>query len=81
MPIIVLKSGENVIDIQDFTSHCLRSLLKQNCCFASRDEGSNSENLSFTDLKPNVEELEMLIEAYFAQINGIMQKLSDVRIF
>ncbi|XP_058735607.1 magnesium transporter MRS2-F-like [Vicia villosa] len=28
--------------------------------------------------KPNVEELEMLLEAYFAQINGILQKLSSL---
>jgi magnesium transporter len=33
------------------------------------------------DPKPDVEELEMLLEAYFAQINGILQKLSSVCIY
>ncbi|XP_073226606.1 magnesium transporter MRS2-F-like [Cicer arietinum] len=29
-------------------------------------------------IKPDVEELEMLLEAYFAQINGILQKLTSL---
>ncbi|PON61801.1 Magnesium transporter MRS2-F [Trema orientale] len=40
----------------------------------SRSE-DGSESVIF--FKPNIEELEMLLEAYFAQINGILQKLSD----
>lgn len=43
----------------------------------SKSEG-NSELL--TSLKPNIQELEMLLEAYFAQIDGILQKLSGVSI-
>ncbi|CAO2836559.1 unnamed protein product [Amaranthus hypochondriacus] len=31
---------------------------------------------SYTYVKPNIEELEMLLEAYFAQVEGISQKLS-----
>jgi hypothetical protein len=31
-----------------------------------------------TSVKPDIEELEMLLEAYFAQIDGILQKLSGV---
>ncbi|KAJ7957080.1 Magnesium transporter MRS2-like protein [Quillaja saponaria] len=46
-----------------------------------RVEESNSENNSeiSISLKPNIEELEMLLEAYFAQIDGILQKLSDMK--
>ncbi|XP_027343147.1 magnesium transporter MRS2-F-like [Abrus precatorius] len=41
---------------------------------------SNSENLDkFHGPKLDVEELEMLLEAYFAQTNGILQKLSSLR--
>ncbi|KAJ4835028.1 hypothetical protein Tsubulata_043444, partial [Turnera subulata] len=51
-----------------------------------KDESSDSDNDSksddksetFVSFKPNVEELEMLLEAYFVQIGGILQKLSDV---
>lgn len=45
------------------------------------DEGGVEEYKSrhssefFSGVKPNVEELEMLLEAYFAQIDGISQKL------
>ncbi|KAF6140323.1 hypothetical protein GIB67_031079 [Kingdonia uniflora] len=45
-----------------------------------RDEDGKTED-SYEDLsyiKPNVEELEMLLEAYFAQIDGTLQKLSTV---
>ncbi|XP_054804495.1 magnesium transporter MRS2-F-like isoform X2 [Prosopis cineraria] len=42
-------------------------------------EDSNSEHSDISStVKPDVEELEMLIEAYFAQIDGILQKLSDM---
>uniref|UniRef100_A0A2P2IZU2 Magnesium transporter n=1 Tax=Rhizophora mucronata TaxID=61149 RepID=A0A2P2IZU2_RHIMU len=41
----------------------------------SKSEG-NSE--IYTSFKPNIEELEMLLEAYFAQIDGILQKLSHM---
>lgn len=41
-----------------------------------RSEESDGEVVG--DSKPNIEELEMLLEAYFAQIDGILQKLSDV---
>ncbi|KAK7358766.1 hypothetical protein VNO77_00705 [Canavalia gladiata] len=48
---------------------------------ASSKEGdeSDSEKLDkFLAPKLNVEELEMLLEAYFAQANGILQKLSSL---
>lgn len=50
-------------------------------CYDRLEEPSRDEDFEFdmlTTLKPNVEELEMLLEAYFAQIDGILQKLSDV---
>ncbi|XAR49761.1 hypothetical protein NMG60_11033061 [Bertholletia excelsa] len=42
-----------------------------------RVEDSESQHSSetFTGLKPDIKELEMLLEAYFAQIDGISQKL------
>ncbi|XP_059656341.1 magnesium transporter MRS2-F-like [Cornus florida] len=45
-----------------------------------RDEESKSEDGSTisTGFKPNIEELEMLLEAYFAQIDGISQKLYNM---
>ena len=51
-------------------------------CLCCRDDESRSEDDSeiYTSIKPNIEELEMLLEAYFAQIDGILQKLSDVSI-
>ncbi|KAK6927395.1 Mg2+ transporter protein, CorA-like/Zinc transport protein ZntB [Dillenia turbinata] len=43
-------------------------------------EAANNEHdfESFTTTKPNIEELEMLLEAYFVQIDGILQKLSTM---
>lgn len=38
---------------------------------------SNSGNM--TGYKPNIEELEMLLEAYFAQIEGTLNKISTMR--
>ncbi|KAK4264668.1 hypothetical protein QN277_025812 [Acacia crassicarpa] len=44
-----------------------------------RAEDSNSEHTDIsTAVKPDVVELEMLLEAYFAQIDGALQKLSDL---
>ncbi|KAM7517981.1 hypothetical protein LguiB_016943 [Lonicera macranthoides] len=45
-----------------------------------RDEESMSENDSqiSADLKTNIEELEMLLEAYFVQIDGVSQKLANM---
>jgi hypothetical protein len=49
-----------------------------------RDEDYRSEpdgtNVSFAGYKPNIEELEMLLEAYFVQIDGTLNKLSHVRV-
>ncbi|KAK9673213.1 hypothetical protein RND81_12G153500 [Saponaria officinalis] len=42
----------------------------------SSKSGRNSDAVTYA--KPNVEELEMLLEAYFAQVDGISQKLSTV---
>ncbi|KAI4319057.1 hypothetical protein MLD38_032705 [Melastoma candidum] len=42
----------------------------------SEDEESKFD--TFAGSKPDVEELEMLLEAYFAQIDGILQKLSHL---
>ncbi|XP_030462818.1 magnesium transporter MRS2-F-like [Syzygium oleosum] len=36
------------------------------------------DSVVLTSYKPNIEELEMLLEAYFVQIDGILQKLSDM---
>ncbi|XP_062207809.1 magnesium transporter MRS2-F isoform X2 [Phragmites australis] len=48
-----------------------------------RDEDYRSEadgsNGSFIAYKPNIEELEMLLEAYFVQIDGTLNKLSHLR--
>ncbi|KAK6925702.1 LOW QUALITY PROTEIN: hypothetical protein RJ641_007421 [Dillenia turbinata] len=52
--------------------------------FQADDEGvgedSNAEHNSeiSTTTKPNIEELEMLLEAYFVQIDGTLQKLSTL---
>lgn len=50
--------------------------------FVCRDEDYRSEpdgsNDSFIGYKPNIEELEMLLEAYFVQIDGTLNKLSHV---
>ncbi|XP_031273918.1 magnesium transporter MRS2-F-like [Pistacia vera] len=45
-----------------------------------RTEDSKSETNSeiFSSFKPKIEELEMLLEAYFAQTDGILQKLLDM---
>ncbi|KAF9608400.1 hypothetical protein IFM89_009766 [Coptis chinensis] len=40
---------------------------------------SNKSNGNVTVFKPNIEELEMLLEAYFAQIEGTLNKLSTMR--
>ncbi|KAF7120926.1 hypothetical protein RHSIM_Rhsim13G0095100 [Rhododendron simsii] len=42
---------------------------------------SKSSTVAATDLNPNVEELEMLLGAYFVQIEGILNKLSTVHSF
>lgn len=52
------------------------------CACVCRDEDYRSEpdgsNGSFIGYKPNIEELEMLLEAYFVQIDGTLNKLSHV---
>ncbi|KAK9162247.1 hypothetical protein Syun_003149 [Stephania yunnanensis] len=40
---------------------------------------NKSSSGNVTGFKPNIEELEMLLEAYFAQIEGTMNKLSTMR--
>ncbi|KAJ4950349.1 hypothetical protein NE237_027181 [Protea cynaroides] len=42
-------------------------------------ENNKSSSGRVTGFKPNVEELEMLLEAYFAQIGGTLNKLSALR--
>ncbi|OEL31043.1 Magnesium transporter MRS2-F [Dichanthelium oligosanthes] len=44
--------------------------------YRSEPDGSNG---SFIGYKPNIEELEMLLEAYFVQIDGTLNKLSHLR--
>lgn len=44
------------------------------------DQEEESDDETVGGSKPNIEELEMLLEAYFAQIDGILQKLSDVSV-
>ncbi|KAJ4835027.1 hypothetical protein Tsubulata_043442 [Turnera subulata] len=46
---------------------------------SDNDSKSDDNSETFVSFKPNIEELEMLLEAYFAQIDGILQKLSDMR--
>ncbi|KAL8096441.1 magnesium transporter MRS2-F-like [Apium graveolens] len=41
------------------------------------EQSENNSNIS-TVLKPNIEELESLLEAYFAQIDGVSQKLANM---
>ncbi|KAI3957023.1 hypothetical protein MKW92_039181 [Papaver armeniacum] len=43
------------------------------------DSQSNKSSRLTSYFKPNVEELEMLLEAYFAQIEGTLNKLSTMR--
>jgi hypothetical protein len=43
--------------------------------YRSEPDGSNG---SFIGYKPNIEELDMLLEAYFVQIDGTLNKLSHV---
>ncbi|KAI3912361.1 hypothetical protein MKX01_038423 [Papaver californicum] len=43
------------------------------------DSQSNKSSMLTGYFKPNVEELEMLLEAYFAQIEGTLNKLSTMR--
>ncbi|XP_028065068.1 magnesium transporter MRS2-F-like isoform X1 [Camellia sinensis] len=46
---------------------------------SDEDMSSKSSTIDVSDLKPNVEELEMLLGAYFVQIEGILNKLSTLR--
>ncbi|KAI7990908.1 Magnesium transporter MRS2-F [Camellia lanceoleosa] len=46
---------------------------------SDKDMSSKSSTIDVSDLKPNVEELEMLLGAYFVQIEGILNKLSTLR--
>ncbi|KAE9446866.1 hypothetical protein C3L33_21216, partial [Rhododendron williamsianum] len=41
--------------------------------------GSRSSSADLSGQKPKVEELEMLLEAYFAQLEGVLSKLSTMR--
>lgn len=53
-------------------------------CHDRAEDYNQEEELNsvvLTSYKPNIEELEMLLEAYFVQIDGILQKLSDVCIY
>ncbi|CAL5438860.1 unnamed protein product [Camellia sinensis] len=47
---------------------------------SDEDVSSKSSTIDVSDLKPNVEELEMLLGAYFVQIEGILNKLSTQRL-
>ncbi|THG16465.1 hypothetical protein TEA_010232 [Camellia sinensis var. sinensis] len=46
---------------------------------SDEDMSSKKSSIDVSDLKPNVEELEMLLGAYFVQIEGILNKLSTLR--
>ena len=43
-----------------------------------RDDETDSGRESSAYVKPDIEELEMLVEAYFVQIDGTLNKLSHV---
>ncbi|KAI8532150.1 hypothetical protein RHMOL_Rhmol11G0191200 [Rhododendron molle] len=60
----------------------LEHLLDDDTDMAEIDEDGGSSRSTSADLsgqKPNVEELEMLLEAYFAQLEGALSKLSTMR--
>ncbi|AQK98848.1 magnesium transporter8 [Zea mays] len=61
----------------------LEHLLDDEMDMAEMDEDYRSEpdgsNGSVIGYKPNIEELEMLLEAYFVQIDGTLNKLSHLR--
>ncbi|KAI8532149.1 hypothetical protein RHMOL_Rhmol11G0191100 [Rhododendron molle] len=60
----------------------LEQLLDDDMDMAEIDEDGGSSRSSSADLsgqKPKVEELEMLLEAYFAQLEGSLSKLSTMR--
>nr|CAB3479184.1 unnamed protein product [Digitaria exilis] len=61
----------------------LEHLLDDEMDMAEMDEDYRSEpdgsNGSFIGYKPHIEELEMLLEAYFVQIDGTLNKLSHLR--
>lgn len=56
---------------------CLHGIM---CMFRDDELGVETESSheSLGVLKPNIEELEMLLEAYFVQIDGTLNKLSHV---
>lgn len=47
-------------------------------CGGFRDE-CTSENITLDGFKPNIVDLEMLLEAYFVQIDGTLNNLSALR--
>ncbi|KAF8411774.1 hypothetical protein HHK36_004333 [Tetracentron sinense] len=69
---------------QQFEDDVLKDEL-ENDAFEFDDEidedlkSNKSSTGDLTGFKPNIEELEMLLEAYFAQIEGTLNKLSTMR--
>ncbi|XP_058088637.1 magnesium transporter MRS2-F-like [Magnolia sinica] len=73
------------LDHQQYEETSLRDELDDNAFKIDdeRDEDSKSKAkssfVSLNGFKPNIEELEMLLEAYFTQIEGTLSKLSTLR--
>ncbi|KAI3984084.1 hypothetical protein MKX01_035211 [Papaver californicum] len=70
------SKDDNEINNDEFESDNESALFT----FSDDDDDSRSNKSSMlTGFKPNVEELEMLLEAYFEQIEGTLNKLSTMR--
>ena len=68
------------VSLPPIISHCCLCVCI--ILYLCRDEDYRSEadvsNGTFIGYKPHIEELEMLLEAYFVQIDGTLNKLSHV---
>jgi Mg2+ and Co2+ transporter CorA len=69
------------VSLPPIISHCCLCVCI--ILYLCRDEDYRSEadvsNGTFIGYKPHIEELEMLLEAYFVQIDGTLNKLSHLR--
>ncbi|XP_050914842.1 magnesium transporter MRS2-F [Lathyrus oleraceus] len=81
----VANQLENLLDDDNDMAEMYLTKKLDDCLVdqTSLKKGSNSniaEDIDerFYESKPDVEELEMLLEAYFAQINGISQRMSSL---
>ncbi|KAK4563411.1 hypothetical protein RGQ29_005791 [Quercus rubra] len=84
-----LVYGSNMNEGDDMDDESSQSNFDDRCSILSDDKGQNLENphgnhtsntQSYTNKNLDVKELEMLLEPYFVQIDGTLNKLSTVRI-